>query len=125
MSQPRISTEAICEHFGLKMTIAFIEETLQVPARESEKRARYWYPEDLPKIGKAAASYFLFKSGEHSASFSVLEPLVAGTSVLAIAATAVEVDPFAGATSATAVVDPFAAPAPAPAAAAAVDPFAM
>jgi hypothetical protein len=115
MTQPRISTEAICEHFGLKMTISFIEDTLKVPARESEKRARYWYPEDLPKIGKAAAAYFLVKSGEHSASISVLEQQVAGTSVLA--AGAAEVDPFAGAT-AVAEVDPFAAQA------AVVDPFA-
>lgn len=52
-----LTTAQIQEHFGIKLTAEFIENTLKVPPAEREKRAVRWTEDAVPKIGEALAKY--------------------------------------------------------------------
>lgn len=55
----RLSTTDISDRIGLTLTVKFISETLGVPHREQEKKARFWYEEDYPTICRALGTYAL------------------------------------------------------------------
>ena len=55
----RLSTTDISDRIGLTLTVKFISETLGVPHREQEKKARFWYEEDYMTICNALSQYAL------------------------------------------------------------------
>ena len=59
-----LTTAQIQDHFGIKLTAEFIENTLKVPPTEREKRACRWTEDAVPKIGEALAKYAVKKGGE-------------------------------------------------------------
>lgn len=56
-----LNTAQIQEHFGIKLTAEFIETDLKIAADKAEKRARYWEPSALPKIGEALAKHAVLR----------------------------------------------------------------
>ncbi len=56
-----LNTKNVAEHFGLPLTADFIINTLKVPEHSGEKRAKFWEPSALPKIGEALAKYAVMR----------------------------------------------------------------
>ena len=65
-----LTTANIQDHFGIKLTAEFIENTLKVPPAEREKRAVRWPEDALPKIGESLAKYSVKKGSEKPADKS-------------------------------------------------------
>jgi len=55
----RLSTTDISDRIGLLLTVKFITDTLGVPHREQEKKARFWYEEDYLVICEKLSAYAL------------------------------------------------------------------